>query len=349
MRLGDCVVGVLAAGMGGTLLSGVDLDVVLQWSDMQRMMDELSETEEDTGSSDENLSASDIMSATGDLSDSLGPLVSRGSSFASESLLSGGLGGESLLSGGMNGIRPLLDSRHLLNAARADAKMSSHISSLLQSRAAGGNLDDSLGGHEELQSFLPPLLFGSRPFQRSQSMGSLYGRPSSPSSRDGEDEDDDGWMRDATPGPGGKARPGATDEKSGSGKTRFVWSAELHARFEQAVAKLGVDRAKPQARASATLAPATPRAHTAARLSAAPSPGLPSQRALPHNQPGGPHMWPSHACTACPHASVTGDLAAHGCRGGQRPHEAEHQEPPAEVSAAREEARGAGSRGGRQW
>jgi SHAQKYF class myb-like DNA-binding protein len=247
VRLGDCVVGVLAAGMGGTLLSGVDLDVVLQWSDMQRMMDELSETEEDTGSSDENLSASDIMSATGDLSDSLGPLVSRGSSFASESLLSGGLGGESLLSGGMNGIRPLLDSRHLLNAARADAKMSSHISSLLQSRAAGGNLDDSLGGHEELQSFLPPLLFGSRPFPRSQSMGSLYGRPSSPSSRDGEDEDDDGWMRDATPGPGGKARPGATDEKSGSGKTRFVWSAELHARFEQAVAKLGVDRAKPQA------------------------------------------------------------------------------------------------------
>ena len=30
-------------------------------------------------------------------------------------------------------------------------------------------------------------------------------------------------------------------------KTRFVWSAELHARFEEAVAKLGIDRAKPQA------------------------------------------------------------------------------------------------------
>ena len=62
----------------------------------------------------------------------------------------------------------------------------------------------------------------------------------------------------------------------------------------------------------------------------------------------GPHMH-AHVTCACPHASVTGDLAAHGCRGGQRPHEAEHQEPPAEVSAAREEARGAGSRGGRQW
>ena len=237
--------------MGGTLLSAVELDVVLQWSEMQRMMDELSETEEDTGSSDENLSASDIMSATGDLSsDPFGPLVggvSRASSMTSESFMPGGLGGMDSLSGGLNGIRPLLDSRHLLNAARADAKMSSHISSLLQSRASGGTLDDSLGGHEELQSFLPPLLFGSRPFPRSQSMGGLYGRPSSPSSREGEDADEDLWMREPTGGAGGKARPGAADEKAGSGKTRFVWSSELHARFEQAVAKLGVDRAKPQA------------------------------------------------------------------------------------------------------
>eukprot|EP00964_Phaeocystis_antarctica_P158508 scaffold129193_cov48-Phaeocystis_antarctica.AAC.1 len=104
-------------------------------------------------------------------------------------------GGDSLLSDGINGIRPLLDYRHLLSAARADATMSGHISSLLQSRASGGNLDDSLGGHEELQSFVPPLLFGSRPFPQSHSMGSLYGRPLSPSSRDGEDvEDEEAWM-----------------------------------------------------------------------------------------------------------------------------------------------------------
>ena len=154
-------------------------------------------------------------------------------------------GGDSLLSDGINGIRPLLDSRHLLNAARADAKMSGHITSLLQSRASGGSLDDSLGGHEELQSFVPPLLFGSRPFPQSHSMGSLYGRPLSPSSRDGEDvEDEDTWMTGGGCGDSGKPRPGGADEKAG--KTRFVWSAELHAHFEQAVAKLGVDRAKPR-------------------------------------------------------------------------------------------------------
>ena len=231
--------------MRQTLLSPVDLDIVLQWSEMQKMMDDLSETEEDSSSSAdsyENMSASDIMSVAGDLDLRA---VGRGRSFADDSMLAASLaGGDSLLSDGINGIRPLLDSRHLLNAARADAKMSGHISSLLQSRASGGNLDDSLGGHEELQSFLPPPLFGSRPFPRSHSIGSLYGRPSSPSSRDGEDEDEDAWMTGGGCGDSGKPRPGGADEKAG--KTRFVWSAELHARFEQAVAKLGVDRAKPR-------------------------------------------------------------------------------------------------------
>ena len=60
---------------------------------------------------------------------------------------------------------------------------------------------------------------------------------------------------------GGKPRPGGSgvaqgviksDVKSSADqtagmKTRFVWAAELHARFEEAGAKLGIDRAKPQA------------------------------------------------------------------------------------------------------
>ena len=36
--------------MRQTLLSPVDLDIVLQWSEMQKMMDDLSETEEDSSS-----------------------------------------------------------------------------------------------------------------------------------------------------------------------------------------------------------------------------------------------------------------------------------------------------------
>jgi len=61
------------------------------------------------------------------------------------------------------------------------------------------------------------------------------------------DEDDDmrHWV-DAPGSAGGKVRRGSADDK-GTGKVRFVWSSELHERFEQAVAKLGVDRAKPQA------------------------------------------------------------------------------------------------------
>ena len=234
--------------MPDALLSPVDVDIVLQWSEMQKILDALSETEEDSSSSSadsyENMSASDIMSVASDLDVRA---VGRGRSFADDSVLAATLAGaDSLLSDSINGIRPLLDSRHLLNAARADAKMSGHITSLLQSRASGGSLDDSLGGHEELQSFLPPLLFGSLPVPRSLSMGSHYGRPTSPSSQKGEDEDEDAWMASVGCVAGGKLWPrGGADEKAG--KTRFVWSAELHARFEQAVAKLGVDRAKPQA------------------------------------------------------------------------------------------------------
>ena len=168
------------------------------------------------------------------VSDLLVPSVS-GSSFTDPLLSSGGVGGESLLSG--DGIRPLLDPRHLLNAARADVKVSSLISSLLQSRAAGANLEESLSGHEELQSFLPRLLVGSRPDPINPSMDSLYGQSWSHEDDDDEEEEDE---HDAQ-GPNGKA---------GRGKTRFVWSAELHARFEQAVAELGVDRARPQERAS---------------------------------------------------------------------------------------------------
>jgi SHAQKYF class myb-like DNA-binding protein len=211
-----------------------DLDAVLQWSEMQRMDDcetEDQHEEEAIGSSDD-LSASDIMLANaGDLSDLLVPSV-RGSSFTDPLLSSGGVGGESLLSG--DGIRPLLDPRHLLNAARADVKVSSLISSLLQSLAAGANLEESLSGHEELQSFLPRLLVGSRPDPISPSMDSLYGQSWSHEDDDDDEEEDE---HDAQ-GPNGKA---------GRGKTRFVWSAELHARFEQAVAELGVDRARPQA------------------------------------------------------------------------------------------------------
>ena len=229
------------------LLSPVDLDIVLQWSEMQKMMDDLSENEEDSSSSSadsyENMSASDIMSVASDLDVRA---AGRGRGFADDSVLAATLAGaDSLLSDSINGIRPLLDSRHLLNAARADAKLSGHIAELLQARANGGSLVDSLGGHEELQSFLPPLLFGSLPVPRSLSMGSHYGRPTSPSSQKGEDEDEDAWMASVGCVAGGKPRPGGPDEKAG--KTRFVWSAELHARFEQAVAKLGVDRAKPQA------------------------------------------------------------------------------------------------------
>ena len=54
------------------------------------------------------------------------------------------------------------------------------------------------------------------------------------------------------------------DDK-GSGKVRFVWSAELHARFEQAVGKLGVDRATPQAPPAAPPSRATSCDHCDAR------------------------------------------------------------------------------------
>ena len=159
------------------MLSPVDLDIVLQWSEMQKMMDDLSETEEDSSSSSadsyENMSASDIMSVASDLDVRS---VGRGRSFADDSVLAATLAGaDSLLSDSINGIRPLLDSRHLLDAARADAKLSGHIAALLQARANGGSLVDSLGGHEELQSFLPPPLFDSRSFPLS-SLGSLYGQ-----------------------------------------------------------------------------------------------------------------------------------------------------------------------------
>jgi SHAQKYF class myb-like DNA-binding protein len=251
--------------MPESLLSPVDVDIVLQWAEMQKILDDLSETEDDSSiisadSYENSPSASDVVSVASDLDLRT---VGRGNSFADESLLASPLaaslaaslaGADSLLSDGINGV--VLDSRHLLNAARADAKMSGHIASLLQARAKGGSLDDSLSSHEELQSFLPPLLFGSRSFPRS-SMGSLYGQgviksteslfmtpcyghSSSSSSRDGEDEDDDAWVTSP-----GKPWPGGADAKAG--KTRFAWSAELHARFEEAVAKLGVDRAKPQA------------------------------------------------------------------------------------------------------
>ena len=272
--------------MPEALLSPVDVDIVLQWSEMQKMLDDLSETEEDSSSSsadsyENSSSASDVMSVAGDLDLRT---VERGKSFADEPLLASPLaaslaaslaGADSLQSDGR--VRPLLDSRHLLNAARADAKLSGHITALLQARANGGSLHDCLGGHEELPSFLPPLLFDSRSFPRS-SMGSLYGQgvipqlstslfmtpcygtSSSSSSRDGEDEDEDAWMPGSGCG-GGKPRPGGSgvaqgviksDVKSSADqtagmKTRFVWSAELHARFEEAVAKLGIDRAKPQA------------------------------------------------------------------------------------------------------
>ena len=254
--------------MPDALLSPVDVDIVLQWSEMQKILDALSETEEDSSSSSadsyENPSASDVMSVAGGLDLRT---VGRGKSFADESLLASPLatslaaslaGADSL----SDGLRPLLDSRHLLNAARADAKLSGHIAALLQARANGGSLVDSLGGHEELQSFLPPPLFDSRSFPLS-SVGSLYGQgvihqsstsllmtpcygtSSRSSSRDGEDEDEDAWMPGSGCG-GGKPRPGGADATAGM-KTRFVWSAELHVRFEEAVAKLGIDRAKPQA------------------------------------------------------------------------------------------------------
>lgn len=228
--------------MGPTLLSAVDVDVVLQWEEMQNIMDELSETEEDSGSSqgssnDDVMSASDGLSTSESSDPSSTPLrPSRMSSLTADPLLGGGL----------NGIRPVLDSRHLLNAARADAKMSSHIAALLQTRASGGALDsDSIGSHGELQSFLPPLLFGSRPFPPPRSHS--FTRPSSPFLTREEDDDDDSWMLDPSAATGGKPRPGGGGDDKGSGKTRFVWSSELHLRFEQAVAKLGVDRAKPQA------------------------------------------------------------------------------------------------------
>ena len=268
--------------MPEALLSPVDVDIVLQWSEMQKILDDLSETEEDSSSSSadsyENPSASDVMSVAGGLDLRT---VGRGKSFADESLLASPLAASlaASLAGAdsSDGVRPLLGSRHLLNAARADAKLSGHIAALLQARANGGSLHDCLGGHEENQSFLPPLLFDSRSFPRS-SMGSLYGQgvipqsstslfmtpcygtSSSSSSRDGEDEDEDAWMPGSGCG-GGKPRPGGSgvaqgviksDVKSSADqtagmKTRFVWSAELHARFEEAVAKLGIDRAKPQA------------------------------------------------------------------------------------------------------
>jgi len=229
--------------MAGLEITSADIDTVLSWSVMQKFMDELSETEEEaSGSSDDMVSVGDALSDHG-------TGVSRADSVSSASGLAaltstfraGALGADSLLPGSLSGIRPILDPRHLLNAARAEPKMSSHISTLLQGRSEAES-----AGRDELSQFLPPLLFGSRPFQRTHSGSRLYGRPGSPLQRDDEQSDDGDQWGDAPTGAGGKVRRGAGDEK-GTGKVRFVWSAELHARFEQAVAKLGVDRAKPQA------------------------------------------------------------------------------------------------------
>ena len=85
--------------MPEALLSPVDVDIVLQWSEMQKMMDDLSENEEDSSSSSadsyENMSASDIMSVASDLDVRA---VGRGRSFADDSVLAAPLAGaDSLL------------------------------------------------------------------------------------------------------------------------------------------------------------------------------------------------------------------------------------------------------------
>jgi len=207
----------------------------MAWDVMQKFMDELSDTEEEaSGSSDDMISMVDALSDSGASGTSTSGLAALTSTFRA-----GALGGDPLLPGSLSSIRPVLDPRHLLNAARAEPKMSSHLSTLLQGRA-----DGEAPGREELNSFLPPLLFGSRPFSRTNSSSRLYGRPGSPSREEEDDDEVEAWAEGPT-GAGGKARR-SSDEK-GSGKVRFVWSAELHQRFEQAVAKLGVDRAKPQA------------------------------------------------------------------------------------------------------
>ena len=48
------VVGRARRSMVQQLLSDADLDTIMQWRVMQRFMDELSETEDDTGSSDKS-------------------------------------------------------------------------------------------------------------------------------------------------------------------------------------------------------------------------------------------------------------------------------------------------------
>ncbi|KAL3920146.1 MAG: hypothetical protein SGPRY_005360, partial [Prymnesium sp.] len=113
-----------------------------------------------------------------------------------------------------------LDASQLANATRADAMVSSQISSLMRERAESGGQMNMLG------SYRIPGLATSPPLRRA-------GGISSPSS----------------------ARPFGVEFNQEEGdadtsmhqKQRFVWSPDLHKRFEAAVAQLGIEAAKPQA------------------------------------------------------------------------------------------------------
>ena len=107
----------------------------------------------------------------------------------------------------------------------------------------------------------------------------------------------------------------------GAQKQRFVWTSELHRRFEAAVNTLGVDQAKPQVNMAYTY-------HTDTALLCF------FRRVLSHTQ--------SPFCVCC--LRGTGDLPADELRGRRGADAAEYQIAPAKVPAVNAEAREGGRR-----
>lgn len=125
--------------------------------------------------------------------------------------------------GGTSSTHSLGSQLDLVNAAKADARISSQISSLMRERVEGGGSINSLLGSYRLSG-----------------LGST--NPPPPLRRP-----------NGVPSPSSTGRPylfGSTEEVEDTSmqqKQRFVWSPDLHKRFEAAVAQLGIEAAKPQA------------------------------------------------------------------------------------------------------
>ena len=151
-----------------------------------------------------------------------------------------------------------LDSNHLVNVAKADARISSQISELLRERAEGLSGESTLERSCSVASLLGSTSLGASSslpridgiHYRLGGLGAGGAPPLScnvPLSRSSSSA-----ALASGSGRGGLFGAGLDDEGEGADcamqqKQRFVWSPELHKRFEAAVAQLGIEAAKPQA------------------------------------------------------------------------------------------------------